>query len=99
MNVAVYEHCPDIPVRLRQRGDEILGHGVTNSEEQGHLDEAAERDLIQRVTSTIERHEGAREIAADEPEPAGDHDAAAAIEISVVGRAPAHDRLRPQGLA
>ena len=60
MNVAVYEHCPDIPVRLRQRGDEILGHGVTNSEEQGHLDEAAERDLIQRVTSTIERHEGAR---------------------------------------
>ena len=60
MNIAVYEHCPDIPVRLRQRGDEILGHGVTNSEEQGHLDEAAERDLIQRVTSTIERHEGAR---------------------------------------
>ena len=60
MNVAVYEHCPDIPVRLRQRGDEILGHGVTNSEEQGHLDEAAERDLIQRVTSTIEQHEGAR---------------------------------------
>ena len=60
MNIAVYEHCPDIPVRLRQRGDEILGHGVTNSEEQGHLDEAAERDLIQRVTSTIERHEGER---------------------------------------
>jgi len=60
MNIAVYEHCPDIPVRLRQRGDEILGHGVTNSEEQGHLDETAERDLIQRVTSTIERHEGAR---------------------------------------
>src|SRR5215831_6562055 len=34
MNVAVYEHCPDIPAKLRARGDEILGHGVTNSDEQ-----------------------------------------------------------------
>ena len=35
MNIAVYDHCPDIPGRLRQRGDEILGHGVTNSEGRG----------------------------------------------------------------
>ena len=70
MNVAVYEHCPDIPVRLRQRGDEILGHGVTNSEEQGHLDEPAERDLIQRVTATIERHEGTRAFMGGPPPPA-----------------------------
>ena len=47
-------------MRLRQRGDEILGHGVTNSESRGTSSEAAERDLIQDVTSTIERHEGAR---------------------------------------
>ncbi|HXJ84373.1 MAG TPA: polysaccharide deacetylase, partial [Candidatus Methylomirabilis sp.] len=60
MNVAVYDLCPDIPARLRQRGDEILGHGITNSEEQGHLAEDAERALIARVTATIERHEGAR---------------------------------------
>ena len=60
MNVEIYTHCPDIPERIRKRGDEILGHGVTNSEEQGHLGEAAERELIARVTSTIERHEGAR---------------------------------------
>ena len=39
MNTAVYEAAPDIPARLRARGDEILGHGVTNSEEQGHLGE------------------------------------------------------------
>jgi allantoinase len=58
MNIAVYEHCPDIPARLRKRGDEILGHGVTNSEEQGRLPEDAERELIARVTSTIQRHEG-----------------------------------------
>ena len=60
MNIAVYEHCPDIPAKLRQRGDEILGHGVTNSDEQGQLSEAAEREMIGTVTSTIERHEGAR---------------------------------------
>jgi allantoinase len=59
MNIAVYELCPDIPARLRQRGDEILGHGVTNSEEHGQLPEEAERALIARVTSAIERHEGA----------------------------------------
>src|SRR5262245_55530210 len=46
MNTAIYEHCPDIPARLRARGDEILGHGITNSDEQGHLDEASEAELI-----------------------------------------------------
>ena len=39
MNTAIYEAAPDIPARLRKRGDEILGHGVTNSDEQGHLSE------------------------------------------------------------
>jgi peptidoglycan/xylan/chitin deacetylase (PgdA/CDA1 family) len=62
INTEVYEHCPDIAEKLRQRGDEILGHGITNSEEQGHLDEAAERALIHRVTSTIEQREGRRPL-------------------------------------
>jgi peptidoglycan/xylan/chitin deacetylase (PgdA/CDA1 family) len=62
MNTAIYDHCPDIPERLRQRGDEILGHGMTNSDEQGHLDEAAEADFIRTVTETIERHEGQRPL-------------------------------------
>src|SRR5262249_35532708 len=70
MNVAVYEHCPDIPARLRERGDEVLGHGVTNSEEQGRLPEAAEREMIERVTATIERHEGARPTGGMSPGPA-----------------------------
>jgi peptidoglycan/xylan/chitin deacetylase (PgdA/CDA1 family) len=59
MNTAVYEMAPDIPERLRARGDEILGHGVTNSDEQGHLGEDQERALIESVTATIARHEGA----------------------------------------
>ncbi|ETX00346.1 MAG: polysaccharide deacetylase [Candidatus Entotheonella factor] len=60
INTEVYEHCPDIAERLRERGDEILGHGITNSEEQGHLDEAAEADFIRRVTDIIEQREGQR---------------------------------------
>ena len=60
MNLAVYEHCPDIPAALRQRGHEILGHGITNSDMQEHLDEAAEAALIAEVTETIARHEGGR---------------------------------------
>ena len=59
MNTAVYDHCPDIPEALRRRGVEILGHGITNSEEQGHLDEAAEAAMIREVTGKIEKHEGA----------------------------------------
>ena len=60
MNTAIYDLCPDIPEALRRRGDEILGHGVTNSDEQGGLDEDAERILIDEVTRTVERNEGAR---------------------------------------
>src|SRR5204862_267119 len=62
MNTAIYDVAPDIPARLRARGDEILGHGVTNSDEQGHLGEDQERALIQTVTATIARHEGSPPI-------------------------------------
>ena len=62
MNTAIYVAAPDIPARLRARGDEILGHGVTNSDEQGHLSEDAERALIANVTASITRHEGTSPI-------------------------------------
>ncbi len=58
MNTEIYTHCPEIPEALRARGVEIVGHGSTNSDEQGELDEAAERALIARTTETIARHEG-----------------------------------------
>jgi allantoinase len=62
MNTAIYEMAPDIPQKLRARGDEILGHGETNSEEQGHLREEQERDMIARVTAAIERQEGKKPV-------------------------------------
>jgi peptidoglycan/xylan/chitin deacetylase (PgdA/CDA1 family) len=62
MNTAIYEMAPDIPLRLRARGDEILGHGVTNSEEQGRLAEDEERALIDagRIRATGFRYVGER---------------------------------------
>ena len=60
MNTAIYQMTPDIPEKRRARGDEFLGHGETNSDEQHHLAEAEERALIERVTATIEQHEGKR---------------------------------------
>jgi peptidoglycan/xylan/chitin deacetylase (PgdA/CDA1 family) len=58
INTAIYDECPQITDALRARGDEILGHGITNSEEQGHLDEAAEAAHIKAVTDAIVAQEG-----------------------------------------
>lgn len=60
LNTAIYDHCPDIMERIRARKDEILGHGITNSDEQGGLSEEEERRLIEHCTSAIEKHEGAK---------------------------------------
>ena len=58
LNSECYEHCPEVVAAFRERGDEIVGHGRTNSEHQNDLDEAGERQLIADVTEAIRRHEG-----------------------------------------
>ncbi len=59
VNSSLYDYCPDLIAAYRRRGDEIVGHGRTNSERQGVLEEAAERRLIAETTATIARVEGA----------------------------------------
>ena len=58
LNSEVYAHCPEVVAALRRRGDEMLGHGRTNSEHQNDFDEAGERKLIAEVTQAIREHEG-----------------------------------------
>lgn len=58
VNGALYGYCPELVAAFRERGDEIVGHGWTNAERQGTLDEAAEAALIADSTQTIARHEG-----------------------------------------
>ncbi len=58
VNSAIYDHCPDVVDAVRARGHEIAGHGRTNSERQGVMDEAAERELIAQATQRISAEEG-----------------------------------------
>ena len=58
VNSTIYDHCPAVMDAFRARGDEIVGHGRTNSERQGRLPEAEERALIAETTQRIAEAEG-----------------------------------------
>lgn len=58
LNTAVYEQCPDVVSAFRERGDEMVAHGRTNSERQSEMEERVERKMIEEVTETMLRHEG-----------------------------------------
>jgi len=57
VNSAMYDYAPDLLAAHRARGDEMAGHGRTNSERQSTLPEADEAKLIAESTATITRHE------------------------------------------
>ena len=57
-NSAMYDLAPDLMSAFRQRGDEMVGHGRTNSEKQGVLSEADERALIAQATEVLARQAG-----------------------------------------
>jgi allantoinase len=59
INSEIYVGAPGLAEAFRARGDEFVGHGRTNSERQGVLDEAEEAALIAEATAVIARHEGA----------------------------------------
>lgn len=58
VNSRLYRDCPGLIEAFRARGDEIVGHGRTNAERQGTLDEAAERALIAEATAELLQREG-----------------------------------------
>ncbi|MEH2613089.1 polysaccharide deacetylase family protein [Bradyrhizobium sp. AZCC 1693] len=57
-NSSIYHYCPELMDAFRARGDEVVGHGRTNSERQGIMPEAEERRLIEEATDIIARAEG-----------------------------------------
>ena len=57
LNSELYDHSPEVVAAFRARGDEIVGHGRTNSEHQNDFDEAGEAALIREAT---EDHRQAR---------------------------------------
>ena len=58
LNTALYDYCPELVAAFSARGDEIVGHGRTNSERQIDMSMAEERACLQEVSEAIERHEG-----------------------------------------
>ena len=58
INSDIYAQAPGLAEAFRARGDEFVGHGRTNSERQGVLDEAAEAALIAEATMILTREEG-----------------------------------------
>jgi peptidoglycan/xylan/chitin deacetylase (PgdA/CDA1 family) len=57
-NSAMYAYAPELMAAWRARGDEVAGHGRTNSERQGDMAEAEERALIADSTEVLTRAEG-----------------------------------------
>jgi peptidoglycan/xylan/chitin deacetylase (PgdA/CDA1 family) len=58
VNAALYGVAPGLVESFSRRGDEIAGHGRTNAERQGVLDEAEERALIEAATAELTAREG-----------------------------------------
>ena len=46
INTALYDYCPEVVEAHVKRGDELIGHGHTNSERQSDLSEEKERELL-----------------------------------------------------
>ena len=58
VNSALYDEAPELVAAFSARGDEIVGHGRTNSERQSAFDETGERALIEETTRRIAAAEG-----------------------------------------
>ncbi len=57
-NSAMYGYAPDLMAAFRARGDEVVGHGRTNSERQSVLERAQEAALIAEATEMLQTEEG-----------------------------------------
>ncbi len=58
INTALYDHCPELIAACVERGYELVGHGHTNAERQGTLDEDEERALLEQSQTLITRNSG-----------------------------------------
>ena len=58
LNTAIYDYCPEVVEAHVKRGDELVGHGHTNSERQSELPEPDEKKLLAECKSEIKRQSG-----------------------------------------
>ena len=62
INSMLIDECPHIVARIKQRGDEFIGHGRTNAERQDVLNEQEEKQLIDEATQQIKRFAGEQPV-------------------------------------
>jgi allantoinase len=55
LNTALYHYCPELVEACVKRGDELIGHGHTNSERQGEFSEAKEKKLLEDCRDLIQK--------------------------------------------
>lgn len=61
VNLANYAHNPELIARYRARGDEMIGHGLSNGTERPiDMAEPAERAMVRDVTEAMTRADGVR---------------------------------------
>jgi peptidoglycan/xylan/chitin deacetylase (PgdA/CDA1 family) len=53
VNTALYDYCPEVIEACVKRGDELVGHGHTNSERQSDMGESNERALLSSCREKI----------------------------------------------
>ena len=58
INSILVTECPQIVARIKQRGDEFIGHGRTNAERQDVLSEEEEKQLIDEATRALKGYTG-----------------------------------------
>ena len=62
INTELYDYCPEMVAAFSARGDEIVGHGRTDSERQADMNFEQERVCIFEATAAIEKHEGKKPL-------------------------------------
>ena len=62
INTELYDYCPEMVAAFSARGDEIVGHGRTDSERQADMNYEQERACIFEATAAIEKHEGKKPL-------------------------------------
>ena len=60
LNSSVCDNYPELVEKIKQRGDDVLGHGRTNAELQRPMWEDDEASAIRECTEVIEKHIGVR---------------------------------------
>ncbi len=57
-NTSLYDYCPEVLEAFVARGDEMIGHGHTNSDRQGTMPEPEEKKLFEYCRDRIQKESG-----------------------------------------